>query len=64
VGKRGTPPGILKKEPYFPEKIKKIVKLRDSGYKLNEIGAMFDMTSAGVLHLVTRWGDWARKQAK
>jgi hypothetical protein len=62
VGKRGTPPGVLRDEPYFPDKVKKIVNLRDTGYKLQEIGEMFGMTSAGVLHIVTRWGDWARKQ--
>lgn len=60
--KRGLPPGILKEKPLFPEKILRIIKLRDEGMTLQKIGDEFNMTSAGVLHLYNRWVKWAREQ--
>ena len=60
--RRGIPPGTLKTAPLFPEKIKTIVKMRDSGVKLREIAKIMGMTSAGARHLYLRWATWAREQ--
>ena len=58
--KRGIPPGTTRDEPYYPARVRSIVKMRDSGKTLKEVGQHFSMTVAGVKHIVDRWGDWAR----
>lgn len=58
--RRGVPPGILKEEPYFPDKVRKIVQMKDSGVRLVDIAKHFNMSSAGAQHLIKRWGKWAR----
>lgn len=63
---RGPQPGILRHEPYYPERVVKIIKLRRSGLTLAEVGNMFGITPAGVSHLCERWGTWfdAQEQAQ
>jgi transcriptional regulator len=61
---RGPKPGVLRDAPYHPERVLKIVKLRQSGLTLAEVGEMFGITPAGVSHLVERWGTWAQEQAQ
>ncbi len=58
--KRGLPPGILKQEPYFPDKVRSIVLKKDEGARLVDLAKEFNMSSAGVKHLIKRWGEWAR----
>jgi hypothetical protein len=60
--KRGPKPGTLKNAPYYPERVLKMIRLRKSGLTLQEVAKMFDVTPAGVAHIIVRWGDWAEGQ--
>jgi len=62
VRQRGPKPGVLKKTPYHPERVLKIIRLRNSGLTLQEVADTFGMTPAGVSHIVDRWGVWAKEQ--
>ena len=58
--RRGSPPGVVKQEPYYPDRVRKIVAMRDKGYTLKQVGEKFGITVAGAKHIIDRWGDWAR----
>ncbi len=60
--KRGPVKGSRRPEPYHPKRVLKMVRLRASGLTLQEVANVFDITPAGVLHIVERWGAWAKKQ--
>jgi hypothetical protein len=55
---------MLQKAPLFPEKARKIIRMRLSGMLLKDIGAQFGMTPAGVLHYVVRWSKWYKETAE
>lgn len=61
---RGPQPGVLRETPYYPSRVLKIIRMRESGLKLQEIADVFGLTPAGVSHIVKRWGDWANNQQK
>jgi hypothetical protein len=54
----------LRQAPLFPEKARKIIKMRLSGRLLKDIGEQFEMTPAGVLHYVVRWSKWYKETAE
>jgi hypothetical protein len=60
--RRGPLPGILREEPLFPARVKKIIKMRQSGLTLREIARALDITPAGVNHIIKRWSVWAEGQ--
>ena len=59
--RRGVGPGILRQEPYFPDKVREIVALRRRGATLKEIASQMGMTESGVHQLIKRWSDWANE---
>jgi hypothetical protein len=61
--KRGPKPGYTKAAPYYPERVLKMIRLRKSGLTLQEVASMFNVTPAGVAHIIDRWGDWAEGQS-
>lgn len=64
AGTRGPKRGFTKPTPYYPERVLKIIRLRQSGLTLQEVGGMFGITPAGVSHIVERWGNWAAEQKR
>ena len=60
--RRGPLPGAVRKSPIFPEKVKIIVRMRDSGATFDAIAKVVGGTRMGSYLMYRRWHEWARNQ--
>lgn len=57
---RGRPAGNFRDAPYFPEKAKIIVRMRDNGASYTEIATVVGGSRMGCCSTYHRWREWAR----
>ncbi len=60
--RRGPSPGYTKSQPFHPERVLEMFKMREAGATITQIGRKFGITPAGAAHNLNRWAEWRKEQ--